>query len=54
MQHSCPICGEPLNDYGRYLYCFRCSKQFRKRLLGRGLKEVKNTLRSDQMRAMDR
>lgn len=44
---NCPNCGEELHVYPRYLYCFRCSKQFVRRLFG-GVKEVRNTLRADQ------
>jgi hypothetical protein len=51
---SCPDCGEPLNDYKKYLYCFRCSKQYKRKLFGKGLKEMENTIQKDQMKAMDR
>ncbi|MGA1866402.1 MAG: hypothetical protein ACMUFK_02915 [Thermoplasmatota archaeon] len=50
----CPFCGESLYDHDRYLYCYRCSRQFKRKLLGRGLKEVENTLQRDQARAMSR
>ncbi len=49
----CPNCSAALTEYPNYLYCYRCSSQFKKRLFG-GLKEVKNTLRSDQRKAMGR
>ena len=48
---TCPNCGEPLKRYPDYFYCFRCSKQYKKKFFG-GLKEVKNTLQSDQKKAM--
>jgi hypothetical protein len=50
----CPECGEMLHDYSKYLYCFRCSKQFKRRFFGKGLKEVTNTIQRDQMKAMGR
>lgn len=53
-EERCPACGEPLSDYKKYLYCFRCSKQFKRKFLVKGLKEVPNTLQSDQRRAMGR
>jgi len=53
MAESCPRCGEPLTEYPKYLYCYRCSSQFKRTLFGK-LKEVKNTLQDDQKRAMSR
>ncbi|MFO8050305.1 MAG: hypothetical protein R6V01_01230 [Thermoplasmatota archaeon] len=50
--NRCPKCGEPLIDHGKYFYCYRCSCQFKRRLFGNGLKEVKNTLQKDQREAM--
>jgi hypothetical protein len=49
---KCPICGEALYDYTKYLYCYRCSRQFRRKRLGKGLKEVPNTIQEDQQKAM--
>jgi hypothetical protein len=49
----CPQCGEPLKDYTKYLYCFRCSSQFKRKLFGKGLKRVENTIQRDQMKAMN-
>ncbi|MBN1389875.1 MAG: hypothetical protein JXA22_04445 [Candidatus Thermoplasmatota archaeon] len=49
---KCPICGETLYDHKRYLYCYRCSKQFKRRLLGGGLKETENTLQRDQKKTI--
>ncbi|MGA1792656.1 MAG: hypothetical protein ACMUHM_01780 [Thermoplasmatota archaeon] len=50
----CPVCGERLHDYSKYLYCFRCSKQFKRKLFGSGLKEVENTIQRDQNKAISR
>jgi tRNA(Ile2) C34 agmatinyltransferase TiaS len=54
MEDACPHCGEALNDYGKYLYCFRCSRQFKRRFIGRGLKEIERTIEKDQKKAMGR
>lgn len=53
-QDNCPECGEKLYDYTKYLYCFRCSKQFKRQMFGKGLKEVPNTIQKDQQKAMGR
>lgn len=50
----CPVCSERLQDYDKYLYCFRCSKQFKRKIFGKGLKEVTNTIQKDQRRSMGR
>jgi hypothetical protein len=50
----CPECGEGLYDYSKYLYCYRCSKQFKRKKFGKGLKEVANTIQEDQQKAMGR
>jgi len=50
----CPNCGERLHDYSKYLYCFRCSKQFKRKFFGGGLREVENTIQMDQRKAMSR
>ena len=49
----CPYCSNPLTKYPEYFYCYRCSKQFKKGLLGK-LKEVPRTIEQDQQRAMGR
>jgi len=49
---NCPKCGEPLIDHSRYLYCYSCSAQYKRKFFGKGLKEVENTLQKDQGRAM--
>jgi predicted amidophosphoribosyltransferase len=54
MSEICPVCGEQLNDYGKYLYCYRCSKQFKRKILGKGLKEMERTIEKDQKRSMGR
>ena len=54
LDHKCPYCDNILNRYERYLYCFSCSRQFRERLFGRGVKEVENTIMKDQEMSMDR
>lgn len=51
-RETCPVCGEPLNDYRKYLYCFRCSRQYKRKIFGKGLKEVDNTLQEDQRKAI--
>lgn len=42
-----------MTEYPKYLYCYRCSSQFKKGLFG-GLKEMKKTISSDQKKAMGR
>ncbi|MCU0798246.1 MAG: hypothetical protein MUC62_01055 [Candidatus Thermoplasmatota archaeon] len=54
MTDDCPTCRIPLTVYPDYLYCFRCSKQFKRKLLGKGLKEVKRTIEVDQSKALSR
>ena len=54
MSEECPFCRIPLNEYPDYLYCFRCSRQFKRRLFGKGLKEVKRTIEDDQRNALSR
>ena len=49
----CPKCGQPLEQYPKYFYCFRCSAQFKKGLFGK-LKEVTRTIEKDQQKAMGR
>jgi hypothetical protein len=49
----CPKCSVELTEYPDYMYCYRCSSQFKRRLFG-GLKEVRNTLSRDQNKAMGR
>ncbi len=51
---KCPQCGEILKDYSKYLYCYRCSSQFKRKLFGKGLKKVENTIQRDQRKAMNR
>lgn len=53
MAERCPSCGEDLNDYGKYLYCFRCSRQYKRKLFGKGLKEMERTIEKDQRKAMN-
>jgi hypothetical protein len=53
-EEMCPLCEEILNDYGKYLYCFRCSKQFKRKLFGKGLKQMERTIETDQRKAMGR
>jgi hypothetical protein len=50
----CPACGQGLYDYSKYLYCYRCSKQYKRKFFGKGLKEVTNTIQKDQQKAMRR
>ncbi len=47
----CPFCSNELTKYPDYLYCFKCSKQFKKGLFGK-LKEVEPTLQQDQEKAL--
>ncbi|MEA3559988.1 MAG: hypothetical protein U9R75_12115 [Candidatus Thermoplasmatota archaeon] len=54
MDDRCPECGELLTDHRKYLYCYRCSKQFKRKVFRKGLKEVTNTLQGDQRKAMKR
>jgi len=49
----CPNCKQPLSAYPRYFYCWACSKQFKKGLLGK-LREVPRTIEEDGKRAMER
>jgi hypothetical protein len=52
MADLCPICSQALSKYPDYYYCYKCSKQFKKKMFG-GFKEVPNTLQADQRKAMN-
>lgn len=47
----CPYCKNELTQYPEYFYCYACSKQFKKGFFGK-MKEIENTLQSDQKQAM--
>ena len=50
---ECPHCKVEMSEYPKYLYCYRCSRQFKRKLFG-GIKEVENTIANDQRKAMGR
>ncbi len=54
MTELCPNCETSLTEYGKYLYCYRCSKQYKRKFFGKGLKEMERTIEKDQQKAMGR